>query len=238
MPHATPVFIPGLICTADLFRDQLEAFAQYPDMKAPLVADTVTHDTIAAMAADALASTDGPLIPVGLSMGGYVAQEMAYQAPERLAGLALLNTNYRADDATKRKQRENTIELAKSDKFKGVTRHLLKSFLSPAAMQDDDLIDRVVAMAQQVGADGFVRQQTAILSRQDHSDTLKGLAVPVLILCGTLDTVTPPFLSQEMAALAPLAELVMLEDVGHLSSLESPEAVTATLQGFFDRILG
>lgn len=235
MPQATPVFIPGLICTRDLFRDQLCALADSPNVGAPVVADTLTHDTIAGMAAAALCHVDGPLVPIGLSMGGYVAQEMALQAPERVAGLALLNTNYKADDAVKRKQRENTIALAKSDKFKGVTRHLLKSFLSPTAMQDESLIDRIVAMAQDVGADGFVRQQTAILGRCDQSHTLRNLKIPTLILSGSLDTVTPPSLSQEMASLVPQADLVMLEDVGHLSTMEAPEAVTAALQGFLAR---
>ncbi|MEL0302671.1 MAG: alpha/beta hydrolase [Rhodobiaceae bacterium] len=225
----TPIFIPGLVCTADLFANQ-HAGLTHP--VAPLVADTLGRNSLADMADAALDIVDGPLVPVGLSMGGYVALEMARQAPERIAGLVLLNTAYGSDGPAKRQQRLATIEMAKSDRFRGVTRHLMKSFLSPAAMADEALVARVIAMAEAVGRDNFVLQQQAILNRRDQSDTLRGLAVPALVLCGSLDTLTPPDISREMAALAPQAELVILDGVGHLSTMEAPERVTAHLNAF------
>jgi pimeloyl-ACP methyl ester carboxylesterase len=169
-------------------------------------------------------------------MGGYVAMEMARLAPERMAGLALLNTAHRADDEAKRKQRAATIKMAESDRFRGVTRHLLKSFLSPQAMADEAVVARVFAMTEAVGRTNFVRQQHAILGRRDQSDTLAGMQVPVLVLCGGLDTLTPPALSVDMAGLVPDSRLVILDDVGHLSSLEAPQAVTGALQQLFDAL--
>ncbi len=225
----TPIFIPGLVCTADLFANQHDGLT-HP--VAPLVADTLGRNSLADMADAALDIVDGPVVPVGLSMGGYVALEMARQAPERIAGLVLLNTAYGSDGPAKRQQRLATIEMAKSDRFRGVTRHLMKSFLSPAAMADEALVARVIAMAEAVGRDNFVLQQQAILNRRDQSDTLRGLAVPALVLCGSLDTLTPPDISREMAALAPQAELVILDGVGHLSTMEAPERVTAHLNAF------
>jgi len=198
----------------------------------PLIADTLGRDSLAEMASAALALAEGPLVPIGLSMGGYVALEMARQAPDRLAGLALLNTAYGTDNPDRRAQRLTTIEMAQSDRFRGVTRHLLKSFLSPAAMADEALVARVITMAETVGRENFILQQQAILNRRDQSDTLRRLAVPTLVLCGSLDTLTPPSISRDMAALAPRAELVILEDVGHLSTMEAPDDVTAHLNGF------
>jgi pimeloyl-ACP methyl ester carboxylesterase len=81
-----------------------------------------------------------------------------------------------------------------------------------------------------------VRQQHAILGRRDQSDTLTGMQVPVLVLCGGLDTLTPPALSVDMAGLVPDSRLVILDDVGHLSSLEAPQAVTGALQQLFDAL--
>ena len=229
----TPIFIPGLICSADLFAAQL-AGLDHP--VAPRLADTLGRDSLAGMAAAALDSTDGMVVPVGLSMGGYVALEMVRQAPERVRGVGLLSTAYGTDTDERRAQREATIRMAQSDSFRGVTRHLLKSFLSPVAMQDDALVARVIAMAESVGRENFVRQQQAIMARRGQADTLRGLQVPALVLCGSLDTLTPPHISEEMAALAPDAELVILEDVGHLSTMEAPDAVTASLNAFLARL--
>ena len=226
----TVIFIPGLICTEMLFRDQIDVLtAHRPRLQAVRVADTTQHTSIVEMAKVALSATTGRIVPIGLSMGGYVAMEIARQAPDRVAGLALLSTNYRADDAAKRAQRLATIEMAKSAKFRGVTRHLMRSFLSPAAMQDETIIARVQAMATEIGSDGFVRQQQAILGRQDQSETLRNLTVPTLVICGMLDTLTPPHLSEEMHALASNSRLELLPEIGHLSSMEAPAAVTEAL---------
>lgn len=230
---ATPILIPGLICTADLFA------AQQRDLTHPVaavVADTLGRDSLTEMAEAALDLVAGMVVPIGLSMGGYVALEMARLAPHRVAGIALLNTAYQTDNADRRAQREATIRMAQSDKFRGVTRHLLKTFLSPAAMADEAVVQRVIAMAEDVGRENFVLQQQAILGRRDQSDTLAALAVPTLVLCGSLDTLTPPAISERMAALAPQSELIILEDVGHLSTIESPDQVTAVLNRFLARL--
>ena len=230
---ATPIFIPGLICTADLFAAQRKELTHSVPA---IVADTLGRDSLTDMAHAALELVEGPVVPIGLSMGGYVALEMARLAPERLAGIALLNTAYHTDNDDRRAQREATIRMAQSDKFRGVTRHLLKTFLSPAAMADEAIVQRVIAMADDVGRENFVLQQQAILGRRDQSDTLAALAVPTLVLCGSLDTLTPPEISERMAALAPHSELVILEDVGHLSTIEAPDRVTTVLNGFLARL--
>ena len=229
----TPIFIPGLILTRDIFAAQIDRLVHPAAAK---TADTLGRDSITAMAEAALALADGPLVPVGISMGGYIAMEMARLAPERLAGIALLNTQHRADPPERRKQREATIDMAQSDRFRGVTRHLLKSFLSPVAMEDETLVARVIAMAEEVGRENFVLQQRAILGRRDQSDTLGALTVPALVLGGGLDTLTPPQASRDMAELIPDAELVIMEEIGHLSTIEAPDEVTDILNAYLARL--
>ncbi len=225
----TPVLIPGLLCTTELFRDQLNALRDLamrdPVVNAPEVADTLSHESVEAMAAAALMATKGTVVAIGLSMGGYVALEMARLSPDRVKGLILLSTGYKADTAKKRAQRMATIKIAESDKFCGVTRHLLGSFLSPEALADEALVARVLKMVQDVGRDVFISQQTAILNRRDHSDTLAAYKGEIMILCGLLDELTPPEWSREMAAMATRADLRLLPEIGHLSSLEAPQAV-------------
>ena len=228
MPSFTSIFIPGLLCTELLFAKQR---ASLPNQG--YIADTTRHDSIHEMALAALNLCDGPLVPIGLSMGGYVALEMARLAPQRMAAMALLSTNCRDDSA--KSQSQQAIALARHKGFQGVTRHLMPRLLSEAALQDEAIIADVLAMAADIGRIGFVQQQTAIMGRRAQHDTLASFAAPVLVLCGNVDVLTPPNLSVEMAGLAPQAELCLLNGIGHLSSIEAPEAVTNALESLFER---
>ena len=127
------------------------------------------------MAEVALRQCEGALVPVGLSMGGYVALEMARLAPERMAAMALLSTNARVDNEERRGERRRTIKLATQRGFKGITRNLLSQLISQPARSDEALVDNILAMALDIGRVGFVRQQTAILDRRDQRDTTCGL---------------------------------------------------------------
>ncbi len=231
MPPFTPIFIPGLLCTEFLFAKQRAALSN-----AGLIADTRQHDSINEMARLALDQCTGALLPVGLSMGGYVALEMARIAPERIAGMALLSTNAGVDNYERANERRQSIKLSTRKGFKGITRSFLLQLISKTAPVDPVLADNILAMASDVGRAGFVRQQTAILGRRDQRDTLAGFDAPVLVLCGTLDVLTPPKFSLEMADLAPDATLTLLDGIGHLSSLEAPRAVTMALHDLFCRI--
>jgi len=229
MSEATPIFVPGLLCTDWLFAHQRRALADRAWGGDALVADTLSHDSITAMAKAALAQAGGQIVPIGLSMGGYVALEMARLAPERVAGMALLSTNCRQDTDAQRSYRLQAINLAAQDGFRGVTRQLLGKFLSPAAIANTALVDGVLAMAADVGRTVFAQQQRAILGRRAQHDTIASFRAPLLVLCGKTDSLTPPDLSVEMAALAPQADLRLLDNVGHLSTLEAPEACSAAI---------
>lgn len=231
MSPFTPIFIPGLLCTGFLFAKQRAALSN-----AGLIGDTRQHDSINEMAQLALDQCTGALLPIGLSMGGYVALEMARLAPERIVGMALLSTNAGVDSDERANERRRAIKLASHKGFKGITRSFLSQLVSKTAPVDLELADNILAMASDIGRLGFVRQQTAILGRRDQRDTLAGFGAPVLVLCGTADVLTPPKFSREMANLAPNATLMLLDGIGHLSSLESPEAVSKALQDLFCRI--
>ena len=224
MADVTPVFIPGLLCTEWLFHGQADISSGKV-----VFADTRQHSTITGMAEAALTQTRGQLVPIGLSMGGYVALEMARLAPARISAMALFGSNCRQDNDAQRAYREQAIRLAQLDGFKGVTRQFLCKYLSPRGLADTALVDGVLAMAADVGRVTFARQQHAILGRRAQHDTLASLKMPLLIVCGISDTLTPPALSLEMANLAPHADLRLLPDVGHLSTLEAAGACRGAL---------
>lgn len=84
-------------------------------------------------------------------------------------------------------------------------------------------------MAEEVGAEAFLRQQQAIMARPDLRPGLSAIACPTLVLVGDGDAATPPALSQEIAAAIPGARLVVVPDCGHMSTLERPQAVAEAL---------
>ncbi|MGC6516737.1 MAG: alpha/beta fold hydrolase [Candidatus Puniceispirillaceae bacterium] len=224
------LFIPGLLCTKAIFASQLDAFEGIASCH---VADTTAMDTITKMAEKALATMSGNFAVLGFSMGGYVALEIMRLAPERITGLALVSTSAKADTDEKRKARQDLIELSKIGKFKGVTPRLLPRFFSPDALQDEAKTAIVLAMGAEIGQQNFMHQQEAIMSRRDQRRHLGDIHHQTVVICGTKDVLTPPEESQEMADLLPHARLHLLEDIGHMSTLEAPEAVNQILLDWY-----
>lgn len=224
-PPPPLLLLPGLLCDARLWRDQVAALAP---LATPVVADLTLDDRIEAMAARALAALDGPFALAGLSMGGYVALEIMRQAPGRVTRLALLDTGARADTDEQKRRRRGLISLSRSGQFRGVTPRLLPSLVHPSRL-DGPIAAEVMAMAERVGKDAFLRQQAAIMHRIDSRPHLARIAVPTLVGVGADDALTPPPLAAEMAALIPGARLRHFADAGHLPTMETPEAVNAAL---------
>jgi pimeloyl-ACP methyl ester carboxylesterase len=152
------------------------------------------------------------------------------QAPERVEKLALLDTSARADTEEQSERRRQLISLSEIGKFRGVTDRLLPLLIAPHRLKDATLTQRVKEMAERVGEDTFYKHQNAIMARPDSRDQLMGYDLPVLITCGRDDTLTPVELHEEMAASIPGARLVLIEECGHLSTMEQPPAVTALLR--------
>lgn len=221
--------LPGLLCDAALWRPQVEALADVADIA---VADFTSQDNVADMARSVLDAAPERFALAGLSMGGYVAHEIMRQAPERVDRLALLDTSAREDTDEQRARRRGLIELAQKGQFKGITPRLLPLFLHADRLDDTPLVETVTGMAQRVGKDAFLRQQKAILGRPDSRAQLSGYRCSTLVLCGRQDALTPLEVSEEMAEAIPGADLVVIEECGHLSTLEKPEPVNAALRAW------
>ena len=220
------VFVPGLLCSDALFQPQIDALSASHSIH---IAQTTDCETIDQMVEYMLDSVSGEIIVIGLSMGGYVAQEAARIAPDRISAIALLSTSAQPDDEARKRQRHELIKLSEIGRFKGVTPRLLPRFLSAEALEDEAMCQTVMDMAAEIGQKHFTSQQYAIMARRDQRPYLPSFHKPSLVLCGMADELTPPQLSEEMAGLLPRAELVLLDKIGHLSSLEAPEEVTQAI---------
>jgi len=224
------LFIPGLLCTEELWRHQMDHLDDVAQMS---VADLTMDDSISEMATRILAGAPEKFSMVALSMGGYVAQEIMRQAPERVTRLALIDTSARGDtddQLTRRAHLIKQVEKVAPTWFNGVTKRLLPLLIHPDRQNDEGLIATIKKMAKEIGRDGYIRQQRAIMNRADGVADLTAIGCPTLVLCGRQDVLTPVKVHEEMATRIPGARLVVIEDCGHLAPLEQPHAVTAVLR--------
>lgn len=223
------ILLPGLLNDEDVFAEQVAALR---DVCAPAVMPLTTAESMTALATAVLRAAPPKFALAGFSMGGYCALAMLRQAPERITRVALLNTSARPDDPATAIRRRGLIQLSQKGEFKGVTPLLLPLILPAARLSDEALTGRVMAMAQRLGRDVFIRQQNAIMSRVDSRPYLARITQPTLIIAGTEDGLTPKALSEEMAQMIPGATLTVLPGCGHVSPLEQPAAVTAALRAW------
>lgn len=226
MPEpADLLLLPGLLCDVVLWEAQVAGLAGLARCR---VADVTLDDGLPAMAARALALAPPRFALAGLSMGGYLAFEILRQAPGRITRLALLDTSARPDSPDQARRRRGLMALTRTGQFKGVTPRLLPQLVHPDNLAGP-VGSAVIAMAERVGRDAFLRQQAAILGRPDSRPDLPGLRLPTLVAVGESDTLTPPELAAEIAAAIPGARLHRIPGCGHLPPLEAPAAVTALL---------
>jgi pimeloyl-ACP methyl ester carboxylesterase len=220
------LFLPGLLCDARLWRDQVAAFP------GSVVADLTQDSAMDDMAARALGGIEGRFSLVGLSMGGYVAQAIMRMAPQRVVRLGLFDTSARADPPEQAKRRRALMGIVRNHQFRGVTPKLLPSLLHKSRLSDESLCKAVLEMAERVGRDAFLRQQQAILTRIDSRPYLAQIACPTIVAYGEADITTPPELSEEIAALIPGATLHRIANAGHLPSIEVPNDVNDILRNW------
>jgi len=227
------VLVPGLLCTADLWRDQIAAFESEYDI---MVADHTQDDRMPAIAERLLAAAPPKFALAGLSMGGYIALEVMRQAPERVTHLAIMDSRPIADTPEENKSRQDFIKLAeRGTTFKGVTENLLPILIHPSRMQDDELKNRIYKMADDIGKEAFIRQELALLNREPLVDSLQNITCPTLVLCGAEDKLIPAFIQQEMAIEISTATFEEISLCGHLPTMEAPEKVIEHMRAWLNR---
>lgn len=231
MKQAQFVFLPGFMCDGRLFAAQAEALRKAGHVC--FDGDLSGSETITQMAQAALEITTGPIVPVGLSMGGIVAFEMWRLAPGRVSQLALLNTTYHADRAGN--QRIVQLNRVRRGELDLVLRDELKpNYLHPANRSESRL-ELLANMANELGDGVFERQTRALMARRSYADMLSAIHCPVSVIAGAQDSVCPPALHREMAQAIPDSQLTVIDQCGHLSPIEQPDEVTAALLDLVSR---
>jgi pimeloyl-ACP methyl ester carboxylesterase len=225
------VLLPGLLCDAALWEPQLSELADIADF---FVADLTEYETMKEMAKSVL--RDAPwkeFALAGLSMGGYVALEVMRRAPQRVTRLALLDSRARPEIPDETGRRQQLMKLAQTERgFAPVTSRMLPLMLHPSRIKDAPLTKTIRVMAERTGVDSYLREQRAIIPRPDFRPGLPEIKCPALVLCGRQDQLAPLECSEEMAAAIPEARLVVVEECGHLSTLERPDEASAAMRAW------
>jgi len=229
MPAENILLLPGMMCDERLWSHQIAA------IDVPIhVADTSRSENFADMATLALAAAPPEFAMAGLSMGGILAFEIWRQAPERITHLALLDTNPYADAPSRKSIRYEHMEAVASGNLHKLAVESLKPMYLAEKNRDDEAILRTVLdMALKLGPDVFQRQSLALLNRPDSAPMLASISCPTSVICGREDAICPVRFHEFMAREISGANLVVIDDCGHLSTMERPDVVTGELLRLF-----
>ncbi len=228
------LLIPGMLNDASIWQHVLPLL---PTGWTIRIANVLTQDSIKGMAEDAWQliadlDKDQPLIVAGYSMGGYVAIDMLANDTGRIHAAALLSTSVLPETQESRVTREKTIAAMQAN-FPKVIEGILK-FSTHEASQA--VLDELRAMQLNIGSENAVRQIQALMGRSDHRAKLSTLRLPVALMCGEHDRVTPPDLTRHIQACMPHASTTWVP-TGHMLPVQTPDAVSQCLASLWESTL-
>jgi len=236
-PTKSLLLLPGLLC--DRFVWEFPAGA-LSDVAISTSLEWGAEDSLAGMADTVLRTAPEHFLLAGHSMGGRVALEVYRKAPQRVAGIALLNSGYQArsqDAAGEEEERGRLalLHLARTEGMRAMAAQWLPPMIHPDRRTDAALVETIMEMFARKTPEIFARQIRAMLDRSDATGVLEQIRCPALVLTGREDGWSPPARHAEMAAKIPGSRLVIISECGHMSTLEQPEAVTARLREWLTR---
>jgi len=227
MDQTTPiVLVPGLASSARIYAPVIPALWRFGPV---MIANHIRDDSMAAIAARVLSEAPPRFALAGHSMGGYIALEIMRQAPERVARLALINTQARPDNPEATARRLGLMARARRGELRAIREESFPELVHPSRRDDAEILKLVHAQDEDVGVEGYLRQQAAIIARADSRPTLSAISCPTLVLTGDADNTIPNAFSKEMAEGIAGARLVVLERCGHLPQAEQPDATVRAL---------
>lgn len=226
MQRPTVVFATGQLLTEDVWAPQAAVLGRDHEL---IVADHGRDDTIAGMARRLLAAAPARFHLIAHAMGGFTAFEVMRQQPERVSSLVLFATLAPDDGPAQTERRQGYIRLVESGRFDQVVEERVPILLPPDRREDGVLLERVRRMAADTGAERFLAQQRAIMSRTDSRPSLSAITVPTLVIRGAQDGITTQAHQDEILAGIPHARFVEIPGCGHLPTLERPEITNRLL---------
>lgn len=227
------VLLPGLLCDAAAWAPVVRHLPGV-DCRVDALPD---HDDVGRIASEVLAAAPPRFALAGHSLGGRVALEIVRRAPDRVVRLALLDTGYAPcpageAGAEERRYRHALLALAREQGMAALGERWSKPMVHPSRLADRRLMDDLLAMIARSTPDRFARQIEALLARPDAAPLLAGIRCPTLVLCGRDDMWAPLAQHEELARRIPGSALAAVDACGHMSPMERPSAVAASLRAW------
>ncbi|HEU4624788.1 MAG TPA: alpha/beta fold hydrolase [Steroidobacteraceae bacterium] len=242
MAGAAPLtlfLIPGILCDARVWASQRAALADLADVR---VAEHGMRSTLPALAEDILEKAPARFAVAGHSMGGRIALEVFRAAPERVAGIALMDTGHHpfpVGEAGKREAdgRFRLLAKARTEGMRAMAGEWVQKMVHPARLSDTALINSVLDMFEAQTPELYAAQIHAMLNRPDGGPLLGQIKCPALVLCGHEDAWSPAARHHDMATRIPGSMLVDIPNCGHMSTLERPEAVNEAMRAWLHKVI-
>ena len=224
----TMILLPALPCDAGFYSAQIDALSDLVD---PAVME-VEEPSMALSAAAVLAAAPSRFLLAGTAYGGCVAIEIAVTAPERIAGLWLMNCSPGAHpDPAGAREISARVRAGELETVLNEWAQIIVDEAATAAR------DRFLAMARAAGPDRFARQHDASIGRADHWDDLNRIMTPTLLLWGQDDHFVPVAVASRMAEVMPAAHLVTLPGCRHFPTLEQPQVTIDVARSWLSTVL-
>ncbi len=172
---------------------------------------------------------------IGHSMGGYVSLAYAAKHADHLLGLGLFHSHPYADTPEKKEARQKGIDFIGRQGHVLYVKQLIPNLFPPVFVRSNAfLIEKLTFRATRYPKAGIINALQAMKDRPDQSAVLSELQVPVLFIIGGQDTAIPSDTSMEQTHLPSIAQVHILEKVGHMGQFEARKATQSMVRQFAD----
>ncbi len=215
------VLLSGLLSNESLWKHQ----TSYLSDDAEIRIISPSQNTPQKMVQAILEAAPAKFALAGHSMGGWLALEVMRTAPSRVSKLCLLNTTARGDLDEKKARRQMMIRKTEQGQFLEVVKEMAEYFIVNPLVKND-----VEKMFLDVGKEAFIHQEEAMIMRHECQSVLPGITCPTLVIHAAKDRVFSLEEHRELVDQIAGAKLAIVEDAGHMSPIEMPQAITALLK--------
>lgn len=230
-PAEPLVIIPGFMADARMFMPQIVRLGQ---SRAVHLVLATKGETVETMAEAILPGLPPSFALMGQGLGGDIALELIRRVPERVSRVILMATDPLAEAPSDAAAREARIVAVRSGRLIATMAQEIPVGSLVESPWRDEIMALITDMAENLGEGVFIRQSRALQRRPDQQKTMRRIKLPALVIAGRGDTLVPLRRQEFTANLMPFGKFQIIEDAGHLPSLEQPDQVTDLIEHFLN----